>query len=704
MDITAFITARRAALLIGDYNAYRTTLARQLHTLRKHLGLATPKREKFAPKSVSAADIGHNAEHAQLLLLTSERAWAHAMHMKTSHQEERKGVTGATRSHVLSRLAKAGKVAKELVELLRQQGASKASARDVLEARAYYATLAGSEEFEKHSSGTQRASDGQASEKKWQPCLRYYAEARVIYAALYESGKQEVFRDVLANTVDPTIRYAAYQAHLSRTIAIETVAKRYFPTASNPLISSIEELDPYALKDRPIPETNGDSDAKPHPTPTQEIPNTITWRARKANIVDASIGQSLAAVHAAEARLRAYLASNTTATSREKAAAYDEVLIASQDAADATKRATDELEKEKLDEGDPRMQDLRITSLAVNYALVSWRVGRNRVLIGEDDGLTFSAQAHKIRPAKRQRTKDNSKTNDGDDETIVTPAPAAPPKQKETDQPESTSRKLARLRERVVLYASIIQSIDSIKALRGAMRDETFVAELDGKIAYFRALKCANIAFSHALLGGRVEALALLRRARDLLDSALGGGGGGEDAEMGDGGVEEEAGAAPPPPTLTLPLSQIKTAHAHIAAQLARTHALVELHALEAHNTAKNPPHHAPPLVHNLASHPPPGVGVDLRNLVAYPPTGVQAVPVKPLFLDVGWNYIVYPGKVGGGGGEGGVVAAAVADVKDAVMGDAGEEKKKVEEKKVEEKKVEEGAGKKRGWFGFGGR
>lgn len=34
--------------------------------------------------------------------------------------------------------------------------------------------------------------------------------------------------------------------------------------------------------------------------------------------------------------------------------------------------------------------------------------------------------------------------------------------------------------------------------------------------------------------------------------------------------------------------------------------------------------------------------GTDLSNLVPYPPQ-MQPVPVKPLFLDVAWNYIDYP-------------------------------------------------------------
>lgn len=48
-----------------------------------------------------------------------------------------------------------------------------------------------------------------------------------------------------------------------------------------------------------------------------------------------------------------------------------------------------------------------------------------------------------------------------------------------------------------------------------------------------------------------------------------------------------------------------------------------------------------PPLVARLDKYP---VGeVNLSRLVNYPPQ-LEPVPVKPLFLDVAWNYIDYPG------------------------------------------------------------
>lgn len=398
--------------------------------------------------------------YAHLLLLSSERAWAHAMHMKSSHSETNagQGLSGSTRSHIISRLHKAAKFSSDLVALLEDRSASKSSDTDLLEIKAYHAALQGAEEFEKQSEG-QKSKEELAKKERWNHCLEQYAIARVVYAALYTQTSKEIFREILANTVDPTIRYASYQARLSRTIAISTVAIRYFPKEDTNLVEFVKHADPTAFEEQTTVAEKQETGA------AGEIPNSVTWRSRKANIVDASIGQALAQVSAAEARLASFLKSKPEALPRDRAAAYDDVLIASGDATDATRRALEELEKERIEEGDARMQDLRVTSLATNYALVSWRVGRNRVLIGNEDGRTFPEQ--KAKHPKRPR-KDGKEW---------------------ADKGEMRAKKLARLRERVVLYDATIQSIDTIKDLRGAMRDNAFVQELEGKRAYFQALK-----------------------------------------------------------------------------------------------------------------------------------------------------------------------------------------------------------------------
>lgn len=52
--------------------------------------------------------------------------------------------------------------------------------------------------------------------------------------------------------------------------------------------------------------------------------------------------------------------------------------------------------------------------------------------------------------------------------------------------------------------------------------------------------------------------------------------------------------------------------------------------------------HPSVPLIDRLGEYP--AGGVDLQNIVEYPPQ-LPFVPVKPIFLDVAWNYIEYPGR-----------------------------------------------------------
>jgi signal recognition particle subunit SRP68 len=353
--------------------------------------------------------------------------------------------------------------------------------------------------------------------------------------------------------------------------------------------------------------------------------------------VDAAIGQALVSLNAASAKLAETTDDSAT---KDRAAAYDGVLIASQDSVDATRRAIDELEKEGVDEGDARMQDLRVTNLAVNYDLVAWRVGRNRVLIGSDDGLSFAAKSSQ----KPRRLRTDGK--------------------EWTEREEPTGRKLARLRERVALYDAILQSIDSVKELRGAVRDAGFVAELDGQRAYFQALKCLNLSHSHAFLSAPKQALALTNRALSLSSQAL-------SAPRPAGDASAKA------PKLTVSKRQAETLKESLENLTSHYRGVVSLSQLSSNSetAAKAQLTNAAPVVERLHEYPASGT-VDLNNLVTWPPK-LKPVPVKPLFFDVAFNYIDYPGRT--------------------KHADAAPEKMQVDEKRAEETKPA-----KKGWFGFG--
>jgi signal recognition particle subunit SRP68 len=362
------------------------------------------------------------------------------MHMKSTHSADAsaKAISGAARRHIISRLTKATGYAKHLVSLLHEQSSTGASDIDILETRAYAAMISGTLWLEK---------------RRWEQCLHDYSIARVIYTALGQSVKKDAYRDLLSGTVDPSIRYAAYQMKLPRSKPTSSLAIEFFPSDSD-IRAEVEKIDPSCLAEEAAG-TRRTAEGE-----VQELPQSVTWRSRTVPLDDASISQSLAAASAAEARLTTWLAgAGQSVASKEKAAAYDNVIIASQDAVDATKTAIDDLASEGVDPSDKRMQALQITRTAVNYTLVGWRVGRNRVLCGEKDGLSFQEQQ------APRNGKDATKHTAGN------------------------GKKLNQLRERVVLYDSTLQSLEFILELPGVAADSAFVKDLEAKRQYFRALR-----------------------------------------------------------------------------------------------------------------------------------------------------------------------------------------------------------------------
>ncbi|PBP19623.1 signal recognition particle protein [Diplocarpon rosae] len=581
MEITKFVVSGRdKAKVYGNYATYRTQLSNRIHNLRKKLGIATKPRAKYSGKApLSAEDIGRNKELVNLVLLTSERAWAHAMSMREVHSTEKKGITGSTRSHIISRLHKATTYAYDLLQHLQDQETTGAVDGDVLEARAYAASLSGAREFEK---------------QKWETCVQSYSEARIIYSALAASTKIDIFKDLLSDPVDPSIRYAAYQMRLPRTVAIPTIARRFFPSDDTGLVAQVEKLDPDALNDQPTKPKAATAEAG-------TIPKTITWRSRTVDLEDAAIATALVSVSSAAEKLAETLASLPAAQAKERASAYDEILIASQDTLDATKHAIDELASERVGQGDRRMQSLQITRTAISYDMVSWRIGRNRVLVGEQDGTVVNGGAQQ---GKRKRSKGATE--------------------------EGTGRKLAHFREKAVLYGSILQSLDSIKELPGVAADTTFLEELDAKYAYFSALKCLTIARSHALLSSPKKALALLARASEKCDTAH--------SRL----ASQMDTSSSAPPNITIFPSEVHFLKSLLDGELQHYRAVVELSNIA--QSIQTPDHASicQPLLERLHQYP--LDGVQLENLVTYPPK-LEPIPVKPLFFDAAWNYIEYPGR-----------------------------------------------------------
>ncbi|EHA47266.1 hypothetical protein MGG_04190 [Pyricularia oryzae 70-15] len=614
MDITTLIvSSREQAMLEGGYSAYRTQLAGRLRNCRKRLNIATKSRAKYhAQPQLTPEAVAENKEYLHLQIMTAERAWAHAMTMKSAHAADNKGITGSTRSHIVSRLHKAARTAEQLAEVLGGEG-SGANQTDVLEARAYAALLRGAEQLEKHS---------------WEECLRSYSIARIIYSALASESKKDTFKDLLSETIDPSIRYAAYQLKSPRSLTIPTIARKAFPKDDEDLISIIQSVNREALED-----TEGD--AKMGAT----SPTTITFRSREVRIEDAAIATAWLALQDAKATLAEKLSAGSLSP-KEMAAAYDDVLAASQDSVDATKQAIDELKADGVTQGDSRMQSLAVTRTAVNYEMISWRIGRNRVLSGERDGAVVQKHTH----SNKRR-----KPNDGE---------------AERPKPEPVGRQLARLKEKTVLYDGIMQSLESIKELPGVAADDELSARLNATSSYFEALKCLAIGRSHAIVGNLVNSLALIKHAL-------------EQAQVAVSTLGKPSGSANAPSLRNIDVSpqDVQSLGELLEGEVQRYRALVDIDNMRKEGKITATDDRLQPLADKLSRYP--ARDVDLQNIVAYPPA-LGVIPMKPIFLDLAFNYIEYPD-----------------DGKKSTAG-AGEKPTDKSSQQSEQKQQ------KRGWFGFG--
>lgn len=172
------------------------------------------------------------------------------MHLRSARSaDSTKAITGSIRQHVLSRFSKAAKQAQKLA-LLFQDPTSQASDKEILEAWAYAYSLLGAVEFEKQSSGSRQGDAQVPPKQRWKKCLVAFSGAKVIYDSLSRSSKQQdVLKEMLNTTVDPSIRYAAYQSRLSRSLAVSTIARQNFPRENGDLLSTLERFDPKALSE-----------------------------------------------------------------------------------------------------------------------------------------------------------------------------------------------------------------------------------------------------------------------------------------------------------------------------------------------------------------------------------------------------------------------------------------------------------------------
>jgi signal recognition particle subunit SRP68 len=128
------------------------------------------------------------------------------------------------------------------------------------------------------------------------------------------------------------------------------------------------------------------------------------------------------------------------------------------------------------------------------------------------------------------------------------------------------------------------------------------------------------------------------------------------------------------PLDLNINESALTAAYDAIKTRVYEQHGLVEMQSLSEKQTqGKSGKNNSIPIIENPNEYS--TTAIDLSNLVSYPPK-LMPVPAKPLFFDIAWNYIDYPGRT----------PATRTEVQSQKAEEVDDEKKPA----------------KRGWFGFG--
>ena len=139
--------------------------------------------------------------------------------------------------------------------------------------------------------------------------------------------------------------------------------------------------------------------------------------------------------------------------------------------------------------------------------------------------------------------------------------------------------------------------------------------------------RCLTAAFSHAILGNQKNSLALLDHALHLSSRVS---------------SPDEKPPADRPMGMEVTQEPAKSLQDLLRYQVTRKQALVQLENIKSETIAAENARSSlgAPWIEGLDEYP--ANGVDLANLVVYPPR-LRPVPVKPIFLDVAWNYVDYP-------------------------------------------------------------
>jgi signal recognition particle subunit SRP68 len=334
-----------------DYRGYRHRATKQLARSRRKLKIQVRptkgSKKSGKPKEVSSEELTDDPQYGDVLVYSAERSWAHAMEGKAII-ETNTGSLSSKKKHVVSKLAKAYKYTRQLVDALDTGETSFYSANTKLELYGYHALVEGALRFEQHN---------------WQKTIKAYSIARVVLDIFQQQS--EFMKDAISATVDPALSFAIYQSERSRSADIPTLAKETVSKLDQPVVNLIKEVDAAALEY-----------STSSLNPSARL-GEISWRGHSAKVGDPDLASCIIAAKENDDQLEK--------SGKKKVTAFDDVLQGWQEALDMVRENIEEIEAspEKASVHDTNTQQQYIILTYISYNLLFRRIERDMLLIND---------------------------------------------------------------------------------------------------------------------------------------------------------------------------------------------------------------------------------------------------------------------------------------------------------------------------------
>jgi len=438
-----------------DYQRYRRYCTQKIHNLRKFLKL-TQGKKRYQKKEITV-DIINNIKHLYVFLFSAERAWSYAMQLKSeSIDEPRKHY------HLMKRLKKAALYANQLEDVCKNY--EKIEEKSLLDVQAYAALMTGYKLFE---------------EQDWQAALEKFAIARTIYEKLAAAGdpQQEALCHSTIDSIDPNIRYCAYNLKIKNTSSEDDIAAlvemklKSSATGANFLDDKIEALIQKKIQEKASQFTS------------------ITWRNHNIDIKNPKIAESILKANDAIEDLEKTEIVDAKNESEindfndkvnDKLDRFSNVLEAYHD---GQRQAEKELLEDKLatdrvtsSKSEEKTNNLKALFSYISFQRLMYTLKRNLLLIKQ------------IEVNNANPTPDNAKFC----------------------RPENV----------VKLYDTIQQVINEVKELPFIDTDVSLSALLSIKTWYYKACRCLSCAKIYVGESKVPESLALLLRANSYVSNS----------------------------------------------------------------------------------------------------------------------------------------------------------------------------------------